>query len=100
MGRNALVRLVFLLWGFKASIFLLIIASWDSWDSLDQKLASMDEDRKKCDGVIENEGEMNRIAIVDVTLFIPESGINDLSHKSDDSMRSFVLATTGELQLG
>ncbi|GJT70936.1 hypothetical protein Tco_1030222 [Tanacetum coccineum] len=54
MGRNCFVRLDSKLRGFKASIILLIFDSWDSWDFLDQRLASIDEDRKKCDGVGES----------------------------------------------
>ncbi|GJR09269.1 hypothetical protein Tco_0791921 [Tanacetum coccineum] len=41
MGRMPLVRLEMELRGFKASILLLISASWDSWDFLDQRVASI-----------------------------------------------------------
>ncbi|GJU38691.1 hypothetical protein Tco_1191648 [Tanacetum coccineum] len=64
MGRNCFVRLDLKLWGFKASILLLISTSWDSWDFLDQRLASIDEYRNKCDGVNRYEGVMWRLFVV------------------------------------
>ncbi|GJS52757.1 hypothetical protein Tco_0626119 [Tanacetum coccineum] len=51
-----LVRLEMRSRGFKASILLLISASWDSWDFLNQRLASIDDYRRKNDGVSKNEG--------------------------------------------
>ncbi|GJT53811.1 hypothetical protein Tco_0988865 [Tanacetum coccineum] len=42
--------------GFKASILLLISASWDSWDFLNQRVASIDDYRRKNDGVSKNDG--------------------------------------------
>ncbi|GKB68142.1 hypothetical protein Tco_0929554 [Tanacetum coccineum] len=52
----SLVRLEMRSRGFKASILLLISASWDSWDFLDQRVASIDDYRRKNDGVSKNEG--------------------------------------------
>ncbi|GJR25830.1 hypothetical protein Tco_1102062 [Tanacetum coccineum] len=41
MGSKWVVRLEYLLWGFKAWTLYFNSASWDSWDFLDQKLASI-----------------------------------------------------------
>ncbi|GKG21442.1 hypothetical protein Tco_0384037 [Tanacetum coccineum] len=50
-------------WGFKASIILLISASWDSWDFLDQRVASIDDYKRNNDGVSKNEGMWRSLVV-------------------------------------
>ncbi|GJT76927.1 hypothetical protein Tco_1043652 [Tanacetum coccineum] len=51
IGRNHFVRLDLRSRGFKAWILHLISALGTSWDSLDQNLAAIDEDRRKDEGI-------------------------------------------------